>query len=60
MQAAMMRGQRSREGGTIPSSVYGLKVPAGDVMVPANTSLPISVCFVPQLFIKAQNQSNNI
>ena len=43
MQAAMTRAQRGREGGMTPSSVYGLKVPAGDIMIPANSTLPLSV-----------------
>ena len=43
MQAAVTRAQGGREGGMTPSSVYGLKVPAGDIMIPANSTLPLSV-----------------
>lgn len=29
----------------LPIALYGLKVPAGDVMVPASTDFPATVCF---------------
>ena len=32
-----------------PIAVYGLTVPAGDVMVPALTDLPATVCFLLQV-----------